>query len=96
MTITDPNELWGEIYISLVAIAAFSGHLYPVYMKFKDGGKGVATAGRCFVVILPTACVVAILVFILFICLFNRASAASLAAALPCPLLFGMLPVPVS
>ncbi len=87
VTITAPNELWGEIYISLVAIAAFSGHLYPVYMKFKDGGKGVATAGGCFVVISPMACVVAILVFILFICLFNRASAASLvavaAAALP-------------
>ena len=41
VTITAPNELWGEIYISLVAFAAFSGHLYPVYMKFKDGGKGL-------------------------------------------------------
>ncbi len=85
VTITAPNELWGEIYISLVAIAAFSGHLYPVYMKFKDGGKGVATAGGCFVVISPLACVVAILVFILFICLFNRVSAGSLAAAAALP-----------
>ena len=85
VTITAPNELWGEIYISLVAIAAFSGHLYPVYMKFKDGGKGVATAGGCFVVISPMACAVAIVVFILFICLFNRASAASLAAAAALP-----------
>jgi len=85
VTITAPNELWGEIYISLVALAAFSGHLYPVYMKFKDGGKGVATAGGCFVVISPMACVVAILVFILFVCLFKRASAASLAAAAALP-----------
>jgi glycerol-3-phosphate acyltransferase PlsY len=85
VTITAPNELRGEIYISLVAIAAFSGHLYPVYMKFKDGGKGVATAGGCFVVISPMACVVAILVFIMFICLFKRASAASLAAAAALP-----------
>jgi glycerol-3-phosphate acyltransferase PlsY len=85
VTITAPNELWGEIYISLVALAAFSGHLYPVYMKFKDGGKGVATAGGCFVVISPMACVVAILVFILFICLFKRVSAASLAAAAALP-----------
>jgi glycerol-3-phosphate acyltransferase PlsY len=85
VTITAPNELWGEIYISLVALAAFSGHLYPVYMKFKDGGKGVATAGGCFVVISPMACAVAIVVFILFICLFNRASAASLAAAAALP-----------
>jgi len=85
VTITAPNELWGEIYISLVALAAFSGHLYPVYMKFKDGGKGVATAGGCFVVISPMACVVAILVFVLFICMFKRASAASLAAATALP-----------
>jgi len=85
VTITAPNELWGEIFISLVALAAFSGHLYPVYMKFKDGGKGVATAGGCFVVISPMACVVAILVFILFVCLFNRVSAASLAAAAALP-----------
>jgi len=85
VTITAPNELWGEIYISLVALAAFSGHLYPIYMKFKNGGKGVATAGGCFVVISPMACVVAILVFILFICLFKRASAASLAAAAALP-----------
>jgi glycerol-3-phosphate acyltransferase PlsY len=85
VTITAPNELWGEIYISLVALAAFSGHLYPVYMKFKDGGKGVATAGGCFVVISPMACVVAILVFVLFICMFKRASAASLASATALP-----------
>jgi len=85
VTITAPNELWGEIFISLVALAAFSGHLYPVYMKFKDGGKGIATAGGCFVVISPIACVVAILVFILFVCLFNRVSAASLAAAAALP-----------
>ena len=85
VTITAPNELWGEIYISLVAIAAFSGHLYPVYMKFKDGGKGVATAGGCFVVISPMACVVAILIFILFICLFKRVSASSLAAVAALP-----------
>ena len=33
----------------------------------------------------PMACVVAILVFILFVCLFNRVSAASLAAAAALP-----------
>jgi glycerol-3-phosphate acyltransferase PlsY len=85
VTITAPSELWSEIYISLVALAAFSGHLYPVYMKFKDGGKGVATAGGCFVVISPLACAVAILVFVLFIFVFKRASVASLAASAALP-----------
>ncbi len=32
-----------ELTLSLVAIAAFLGHLYPVFFGFK-GGKGVATA----------------------------------------------------
>jgi glycerol-3-phosphate acyltransferase PlsY len=41
-------RMYGEAYglqeatIAMVAIAAFLGHLYPVFFKFK-GGKGVAT-----------------------------------------------------
>jgi glycerol-3-phosphate acyltransferase PlsY len=80
-----PNSLWGEIYISLVALAAFSGHLYPVYMGFKKGGKGVATAAGCFAVISPVAFMVVILVFILFVCWFNIVAVASLAAAAVLP-----------
>jgi len=33
----------GEGAIAAVAVAAFAGHLYPVYFRFQ-GGKGVATA----------------------------------------------------
>ena len=80
-----PNSFWGEIYISLVALAAFSGHLYPVYMRFKKGGKGVATAAGCFAVISPVAFMVVILVFIMFVCWLNRVAVASLAAAAVLP-----------
>lgn len=83
--LTNSNELWASFYISLVAVAAFMGHLYPIYMKFKNGGKGVATAAGCFAVISPPASGVVILVFILFVCGFNRVSAASLAAAVVLP-----------
>jgi len=79
------NSLWGEICISLVALAAFSGHLYPVYMRFKKGGKGVATAAGCFAVISPVAFMVVILVFIMFVCWLNRVAVASLAAAAVLP-----------
>ena len=80
-----PNEAWGDLYIALVAFAAFMGHLYPVYMKFKNGGKGVATAAGCFGVISPVALVILVLVFILFVCWSNRVSLASLAAAAVLP-----------
>ena len=85
VSLTNSNELWASFYISLVAVAAFMGHLYPIYMKFKNGGKGVATAAGCFAVMSPPASWVVILVFILFVCGFNRVSAASLAAAVVLP-----------
>jgi len=85
MKITVPGNPWNDIYISIVALAAFSGHLYPVYTKFKQGGKGVATAAGCFLVISPMACFVAVLVFILFVCGFDRVSAGSLAASAVLP-----------
>ncbi|MFC1828160.1 glycerol-3-phosphate 1-O-acyltransferase PlsY [Thermodesulfobacteriota bacterium] len=84
--ITAPGNPWSDIYISLVALAAFSGHLYPVYTKFRQGGKGVATAAGCFLAISPIACIVAVLFFILFVCWFNRVSAGSLAASAVLPI----------
>jgi len=83
--LTTPNSFWGEIYISLVALAAFSGHLYPLFIRFKKGGKGVATAAGCFAVISPVAFMVAILVFIMCVCWFNMVAVASLAAAAVLP-----------
>ena len=85
LVLADTNGVWGEIYISLVALSAFSGHLYPVYMKFEKGGKGVATAAGCFAVISPMAFVVLILVFIMSLCCLNRVAVASLLTATVLP-----------
>ena len=84
--IDNPVNFWGHLYPSLVAIAAFLGHLYPLYLGLRGGGKGVATAWGCFLVISPAAALVSLLVFILLVCVSNRASVASLAGAAILPL----------
>ncbi len=84
-SITSANNVWGALFIALVSLAAFMGHLFPVYMKFKNGGKGVATAAGCFTVISPVAMVISILVFIMVVCWTNRVSPASLVSAAVLP-----------
>jgi len=73
-------ELLDASYVSVVALCAFGGHLYPVFLKFKTGGKGVATAAGCFLIISPGAMGIAMMVFILFAGISNRVSVGSLAA----------------
>ena len=83
--ISGPSASWHEFYMSLVAFAAFSGHLFPVFLKFKSGGKGVATAAGCFFILAPTASFIVLLIFMVFIFGFNRVSVGSLAAAAALP-----------
>ena len=85
INLTGINGFWAETYVSLIAVSALSGHLYPVFLKFKGGGKGVATTAGAFIIISPIACFFALLTFIMFICLCNRVSVGSLGAALILP-----------
>jgi acyl phosphate:glycerol-3-phosphate acyltransferase len=41
-----------ELWVMAVAVAAFAGHLFPVWLGFR-GGKGVATAFGIFLVLAP-------------------------------------------
>jgi acyl phosphate:glycerol-3-phosphate acyltransferase len=82
---------WSQFYSCMVASCAFSGHLYPLFLRFRSGGKGVATAVGCCMVLSPMACLVAILVFILVVCCFSRVSAGSLAGAAVMPFAIGIL-----
>jgi glycerol-3-phosphate acyltransferase PlsY len=70
-----------QIFVSITAAAAFGGHLFPLYLKMKGGGKGVATAFGCFVVISPLATALALALFLLVVWLSRRVSAGSLSAA---------------
>jgi len=79
------NQETGDLLPAMVALAAFFGHLYPLFMKFKGGGKGVATCAGCFVVLSPLACLSALLAFIVVLYSWKRVSTGSLAAAAVLP-----------
>jgi acyl phosphate:glycerol-3-phosphate acyltransferase len=74
-----------DIWFSLTALSAFCGHIFPVYLKFKTGGKGVATAAGCFAILSWPALVMALLVFVFAVVLSKRVSLGSLAAAAVLP-----------
>jgi glycerol-3-phosphate acyltransferase PlsY len=75
-----------DVYPAAVALAALLGHVFPVYLKFRDGGKGVATAAGCFAVISPAAVLAAGGVFIAMLVIARRVSVGSLSAAAVLPL----------
>ena len=77
--------VWTDPYAALVALMAFSGHLYPIYLRLKNGGKGVATAAGCFLVLTPPAFIGVCLIFAIVVWITNRVSAGSLAGAAALP-----------
>jgi glycerol-3-phosphate acyltransferase PlsY len=85
--LVNTSTAWGQIYVSLAALAAFGGHLYPLYLGLKDGGKGVATAFGCILVLSPVTAFITVLVFILMVCMTSRVSVGSLSGAAALPLI---------
>lgn len=51
-----------ELWVVAVAVAAFAGHLFPVWLRFK-GGKGVATAVGIFLVLAPWAALAGVVTY---------------------------------
>jgi len=83
--ISDHWGLQGDLLGGAVGTAAVAGHLFPLFLKFKNGGKGVATTAGCFLVLSPSAFIAVFLVFFLVAVLTNYVSAGSIAAAAALP-----------
>ncbi len=75
----------GEATVAAVALAAFLGHLYPLYFRFK-GGKGVATAAG-IIFVLDWRLGIAVLAVWIGVALVTRySSLAAISAAMLAPM----------
>jgi glycerol-3-phosphate acyltransferase PlsY len=74
----------GEFGAALAALAAFAGHLYPVYHRFR-GGKGVATFLGALLALQPVAGLVACVTWLGVALAARYSSLASMSSALIAP-----------
>jgi glycerol-3-phosphate acyltransferase PlsY len=70
--------------MSMAALFAVLGHVFPVWLRFK-GGKGVATALGVFCVLFPAAILVALAIFILVVAVTRYVSLGSILGAIAFP-----------
>lgn len=74
----------GEGTAAAVGLAAFIGHLYPVFFRFK-GGKGVATAAGVLFALNPMLGLATLATFAILVAFFRYVSLGSIAAAVFAP-----------
>jgi acyl phosphate:glycerol-3-phosphate acyltransferase len=78
-----------EVTMALVGLAAFFGHLYPVFFKFK-GGKGVATAAGVILAISLPLGLATLGTWLIIAYFFRYSSLAALVAAVFAPVYYLM------
>lgn len=88
-----------DVAIASAAVAAFLGHLWPLYFGFK-GGKGVATAFGVLLSLSVVLAVAALVVFLLVVAIWRYVSLGSvlagIAAAVAATVMYGVHPVSVA
>jgi acyl phosphate:glycerol-3-phosphate acyltransferase len=79
----------GDVTVALVGLAAFFGHLYPIFFKFK-GGKGVATAAGVILAISWPLGLATLGTWLIIAFFFRYSSLAALVAAVFAPVYYLM------
>jgi glycerol-3-phosphate acyltransferase PlsY len=82
------------VIIAACGLAAFAGHLWPIYLRFK-GGKGVATALGLFLALKPAVIPILLAVFIVVLLKWRYVSLGSLVGTALMPLLLLLFGSPV-
>ncbi len=84
---------WGEAWglgdgtVALVGLAAFLGHLFPVFFRFQ-GGKGVATAAGVILAFEPWLGLASLVTWAIVAFFFRYSSLASIVTAVFAPLFY--------
>ena len=77
----DERLAWAVAY----GVAAIAGHVRPVFLLWKGGGKGVATAAGVFAALAPLPVLAAVVIFVAVLAASGYVSLASLTAAAVLP-----------
>ncbi len=75
-----------ETAVTLIGLAAFLGHLWPIFFRF-EGGKGVATAAGVLLAFNATLGGLVLAVWLLMAVVFRYSSLAALTASLAAPVI---------
>ena len=78
---------WPQLSVVAGGLAAFLGHLWPVFFRF-EGGKGVATAAGVLLGLSPALGGATLLCWLVVAVLFRYSSLASIVAAVAAPVLY--------